>query len=69
MKPVLSILRELLDASVLPLGILTLCAVALVGTLHSKGYRLSLYTVAPCAPAIPAAPHALSLNPFDSEAP
>jgi hypothetical protein len=64
MKPVLSILRELLDASVLPLGILTLCAVALVGTLHSKGYRLSLYTVAVCAPAIPAAPHALSSNPL-----
>jgi hypothetical protein len=64
MRLVLSILRELLDASVLPLGILTLCAVALVGTLHSKGYRLSLYTVAPCAPAIPAAPHALSINPL-----
>jgi hypothetical protein len=69
MKPLFNLLRDALDALLLPVGLLTLCAVALVGTLHSKGYRLSLYTVAVCAPAIPAAPHALSLNPFTPEAP
>ena len=36
----------------------------LTHAMATNGYRLSLYTVAPCAPAVQAEPHALSLNPL-----
>ena len=66
MKVLLSILRDALEALLLPIGLLTLCALGLIGTAHAKGYRLSLYTVAPCAPAVQAAPQALSRNPLEA---
>lgn len=64
MRVALSFASDLLWSVALPAVVLALALIAGVGALHSRGYRLSLYTVAPCAPAVQPAAHAMSVNPF-----
>jgi hypothetical protein len=57
----------LLDAALFAAVVAVGVALVLV-TAHASGYRVSIYTVAPCAPPTPVAPHAMSPNPFAAEA-
>jgi hypothetical protein len=56
----------LLDAALVA-AVVAVGAALVVATAHARGYRVALYTVAPCAPPTPVAPHAMSANPFTTE--
>lgn len=69
MKAVASFLIDLLYNAALFALVISVGVTALVGNMHTRGYRLSLYPVSTCVPAAQAEPHALSVNPFSPEAP
>jgi hypothetical protein len=56
----------LLDAALFA-AVVAVGVALVVVTAHDRGYRVSLYTVAPCAPPTAVAPHAMSANPFNTD--